>query len=334
MLKDAAGTAIGRVAAFYSRDQHEDQPTGGMGFFECTEDSRAAFMLFDACRDWLAAHGMEAMDGPINFGERDRWWGLLTDGFDREPNYMMPYTLPYYPAMFEAYGFQNYFNQYTYYMDSTEHGVTSVIHPSVLEKARRIYDSGEFDFRTIEKKHLEKYAEDFRSIYNQAWGNHAGVAELTAAKAQAMLGQMKPILDERLIWFAYHQGRPVAFFLTIPEMNQLFKHVGGRLNWLGKLKIGYHQLLKTNHKALGLVFGVVPDFQGRGMESAIALAYTRYSFQPGFQYRDFEMNWVGDFNIKMMRFVSQLGGKIVKTHVTYRYLFDRQQPFKRCPPIR
>src|SRR5699024_6840886 len=98
---------IGRVAAFIDRKTANtfDQPTGGMGFFECINDKEAAFLLFDTCKEWLEARNMEAMDGPINFGDRMNWWGLLVDGF-YEPNYGMFYHFPYYQQLFEAYGFQ------------------------------------------------------------------------------------------------------------------------------------------------------------------------------------------------------------------------------------
>ena len=74
---------IGRIAAFidFNLANTYDQPTGGIGFFECIDDDSAAGMLFDTAREWLREKGMEAMDGPINFGETDKYWGLLVDGF-------------------------------------------------------------------------------------------------------------------------------------------------------------------------------------------------------------------------------------------------------------
>ena len=89
-------------------------PPEGMGFFESVNDQKVAFMLFDACKDWLTQRGIEAMDGPINFGDRDKWWGLLVDGYELEPNYQQHYNYPYYKDLFEAYGFKTYFKQLTY----------------------------------------------------------------------------------------------------------------------------------------------------------------------------------------------------------------------------
>src|SRR5690606_4128573 len=113
LLQDDEGKDIGRIAAFYSlktMDQY-DQQAGGCGFFECIEDQKAAFLLFDSAKAWLQMKGMEAMDGPINFGDRDKWWGLLVDGF-YAPCYQCNYNPPYYQAFFEDYGFQVYFKQF------------------------------------------------------------------------------------------------------------------------------------------------------------------------------------------------------------------------------
>ena len=110
-----------------------------MGFFECINDKQAAHQLFDACKTWLQQHGMEAMDGPINFGDREQWWGLLVDGFT-PPNYAMPYNSLYYKELFESYGFQNYFNQYTYRRDFSRDGIK----PEILEKANRVFQNPDY----------------------------------------------------------------------------------------------------------------------------------------------------------------------------------------------
>ena len=111
LLKD--GQCIGRIAAFVNKkykSKGDDVPVGGVGFFECINDEAAAFLLFDTAKEWLSSEGMEAMDGPINFGERDRWWGLVVKGFI-EPLYCMNYNPPYYQPFFENYGFKVFFEQ-------------------------------------------------------------------------------------------------------------------------------------------------------------------------------------------------------------------------------
>jgi hypothetical protein len=324
--------AIGRVAAFINKKtaQTSEYTTGGMGFFECIDDAAAAKKLFECSVNWLTERGMEAMDGPINFGERDKWWGLLVDGF-YEPNYCMPYHHRYYKALFENFGFKEYFQQYTYWRP-----VVGQLPEVYQQKADRIARDPLFRFEHIKKNQLEKYAEDFRYIYNKAWAKHAGVREMPKAQAMSIMNQLKPVLDEEIVWFAYYNEEPTAFFIMIPELNQLFKNLNGKLKgtWdvTAKIKFLYYKWTGACKKMFGVAFGVIPEFQGRGLEGAIVMAAAK-KIQPMKRYTEFEMNWIGDFNPKMMRVAESAGGSIRKTHVTYRYLFDQTKPFFRMKTI-
>ena len=327
---DANGQTVGRVAAFVNKksvNKGNDQPTGGMGFFECVNDQPTAFLLFDACRDWLKERGMEAMDGPINFGDRDKWWGLLVDGFEIEPNYQQHYNFPYYQDLFEAYGFKTYFKQLTYGRKTRD-----PLSPKLARKAEKLHQDTGYTFRHMKLKQVGKYTDDFRIIYNKAWGGH-GVPDMSAAQAKAIINQLKPIIDEKIVWFGYYKEEPIAFFIMLPEVNQIFKHVNGKLDWLGKLKFVWHKWRKSCNKMFGLVFGIVPSHQGKGVEGALIMAARQMVQDDYHRYEDFEMNWIGDFNPKMLRVAEQVGGYIAKTHITYRKLFDETKEFKRHPFI-
>jgi hypothetical protein len=333
LLRNDKNEVIGRVAVFILDkivNKGNDQPTGGMGFFECIEDEAAAFMLFDHCKSWLQARGMEAMDGPVNFGSRDRWWGLLVEGFQYEPNYQTTYNFPYYQKFFEDYGFKLYFNQLTY-----ARNVMEPVAERLLYKADLIKKNPDYSFRIIKGKEMAKLPEYVRVVYNKAWANRAENPELTQAQAVGLVKQMKPILDERLLWFGFYKTDPVAFFISLPEINQIFKYVNGKLDWIGKAKFVWHKLLGTNKKAFGILFGVVPEHQGIGVDGAIIMAAAREQYQAGkMPYKEFEMNWIGDFNPKMIQVVEQVGGYVAKRHITYRKLFDESKPFKRHPILR
>ena len=328
IARDESGKTVGRIAAFVNRKtatKGNDQPTGGVGFFESIENQQVAFALFDKAKEWLEEHDMEAMDGPINFGERDKWWGLLVDGFDIEPNYCCNYNPPYYQEYFEEYGFQVYFKQLTF-----GRKVREPFHPRLYEKAKKAMEDPGYHFEHLRLRNLDKYTEDFRVVYNKAWARHSGVAEMSSLQAKALMKQMKPIIDEKIIWFGYYNDDPVAFYINLPEVNQIFKHVNGKLNLLGKMIFLYHKTFKTCKKMLGLVFGVVPEHQGKGLEGALVIATAEMVQKAYTQYDDLEMNWIGDFNPKMIRVVEQVGGDVVKTHHTYRKLFDETREFKRA----
>lgn len=332
ILLNDQGETIGRVAAFVNQKtthKGNDQPTGGMGLFECINDRAAAFMLFDQCKHWLQARGMEAMDGPINFGSRDRWWGLLIEGFDREPNYQCNYNFPYYRDFFEAYGFQVYFYQFTY--GRTVNGPLS---EKLAHKADLIAHDPDYTFRYLEKEELPKLAEYLHEVYNRSWANRSENPELTLQQAKMLVKQMKPIMDNRLLYFGFFKGSPIAFFLSLPELNQIFKYVDGQLNLWGKLKFLWHTFRKTNRKAFGILFGVVPEHQGKGVDGAIIMKARKVLQETYNRYDEYEMNWIGDFNPKMINVVEQVGGNIVKRHATYRKLFDASKPFRRAPILR
>ncbi len=329
ILKDESDNTIGRVAAFVNEKTSEkdnDQPTGGIGLFECIDNQDAANMLFDRCKEWLQERGMEAMDGPINFGERDRWWGLLADGFDIEPNYQCNYNFPYYLQLFENYGFQIYFKGFTFIRNTFD-----PFHPRIMEKSEILNKDKNYHFEHLRKKNLRKYGEDFRTVYNKAWANRDGVAEMSEDQAASIMEKMKPIIDEKIIWFAYYKGEPVAFYINLPEVNQIFKYVNGKLDLIGKLKFLYHKLRKTNKKMMGLVFGVSPEHQGKGLDGALVMATAQMVQKDYRRYPILEMNWVQDTNRKMILVVKQIGAEIGKTHNTYRILFDKNKVFERLP---
>ncbi|GCC51254.1 hypothetical protein SanaruYs_14750 [Chryseotalea sanaruensis] len=328
IVEDEAGAVVGRVAAFVNdktTNKGNEQPTGGLGFFDCINNQEVAFLLFDTCKNWLQAKGMEAMDGPINFGNRDKWWGLLVEGFEREPNYQCNYNFPYYKEFFETYGFQVYFYQLTF-----GRPMMGDLDSRLQVKADVAAKNPDYSFRYISKSD-NTLADKIRYVYNKAWAKRGEIPELTETQAKHIVKQMKPIMDEKLLWFAFYKDEPVAFFLSLPEVNQIFKHVNGKLNLLGKLKFVYHRWRKTNKKAFGILFGVVPEHQGKGVDGGMIMAFKKVMQEEYLRYEEYEMNWIGDFNSKMIRVAEQVTPNVVKRHATYRKLFDSQKEFKRYP---
>lgn len=336
IARNARGETVGRIAAFYNRemaDAAEGQPTGGCGFFESIDDQRVADLLFDAARDWLAAHGMEAMDGPVNFGDRDMWWGLLVKVFNDKPLYGCPHNPEYYIRLFENYGFKNYFNQHTYSRE-----LKSGLFPdNVYERVKRLKEEPAYRFEHIRKSRLKEYAEAFRAIYNGAWANFDGVKPIDRDHALALMRKMKPIIDEHLMYFAFYNDRPIGFFLMVPDLNGVIAPLNGRFGLLDKLRFLWR--LKVTRKAdriMGLIFGVIPEFQGKGIESGMIECFEqRVGKGPLKRYKDLELVWIGDFNPLMMRMVETLVvAKPYRMYTTYRYLFDREKEFHRAPRMR
>ncbi len=330
----ATGEAVGRIAAFYENNASDDyeQPTGGCGFFECIDNQQVANMLFDACRDWLKSKGMEAMDGPVNFGSRDAWWGLLVDGFQYQALYTNPYHQPYYKALFENYGFQNYFNQNTYVWRA-ESGVLSEV---ALEKARRVLSNPEYQIKDVTNTDLSEAAENLRTIYNKAWALFTGVKPMSEQEAQKLMQTLKPIIDPNLIYFAYHNDVPIGFFVMVPDLNCVIGKFGGRFGIIEKLRLMWElKVRKSCDRVFGIIFGITPEYQGKGIESAIMTYILENYIQTGRSpYKTFEFAWIGDFNPVMNKMIERyVCATRHKMHTTYRYLFDRTKEFTRCPRI-
>lgn len=331
---DADGQIVGRIAAFYDRESAsvEEQPTGGCGFFEAINDRELADTLFDAARDWLAERGMEAMDGPVNFGARDSWWGVLVDGFEFQPLYTNNYNFPYYKDLFEAYGFCNYFNQYSYRWVVGDDDLST----RIRERADRVLNNPEYRFTAIDMKNLEGAAEDLRQIYNKGWASFSGVKPMEREETQAMLRMLKPIIDPDLIYFAYHNDEPIGFFVMVPDLNRMIGKFNGKFGLWQKMQLMWDlKVRKCCDRVFGLIFGITPEFQGKGIESGI-IVYILYNYveKKRVPYKSFEFSWIGDFNPVMSRMIERyVCATRHKTHTTYRYLFDRTKEFKRCPRI-
>ncbi len=323
------GKIYGRIAAFISEKYSKgmEQPTGGVGFYESVNDQNVANQLFDHAILWLKSEGMEAVDGPINFGEKDRFWGLLVDNFKDINSYAMNYNPPYYKALFENYGFQKYFEQYIYWRD-----LKVPVQEVFVEKSERIKESGEYKIRNVQGISWDQLAEDFRTVYNNAWGGHHGFQPMPEIQSKKIIEALKPVIDRDIIVFVEHKGKPIAFYVNIPELNQIFRHVNGNLNWWGKLKFLYYKWRGVSNIMVGLVFGVDRDYHGKGVEGAM-IKWSEENIVSMNRYQTTTLTWIGDFNPKMIRIAENLGADLFRTLYTYRLLFDRDKPFKRAPIV-
>jgi hypothetical protein len=331
ILKDEMGNTIGRIAAFYDRVRSSvyRQLTGGIGFFEVTENKDAAFALFDTGKKWLASHGMEAMDGPINFGENDNNWGLLVDGFIQQ-GYGMPYHKKYYREFFEDYGFRNYYEQYSYHREVRgKDGKIEEFPPRIMKIAEWLSNRPGYSFQHFETAKKDKFVSDFVEIYNSAWAVFKeDFIPLTPEVLDDTFRKAKAIIDEDIIWFAYFNDKPIAFFILLPDLNQIIKPFNGRLHIWNMLRFVW---AKTTHKMTrmrAVVGGVLPAHQNSGVESAIFYKlYHVFKSRPW--YKELELSWVGDFNPKMTAIYEALEAYRAKTHITYRYMINDKLEFTR-----
>ena len=319
------GETVGRIAAFYNThtDEADYVRNGGCGFFESIDDQQVAYLLFDTAKAWLQEKGYESMTGPINFGENDTNWGCLVQGF--VPQALgMTYNLPYYKELFESYGFQLYYRQLGFHLD-----LQKPFPERFWKIAEWINKRQDFTYKHFDLKKTAQFVDDTVTIYNQAWSKlRKDFTPLDPASLYDELRKIKMIIDQEMIWYAYHDNEPIAFFMFLPDANQIFRHLNGKLHLVNKIRFLNYKRKKTITRARGTAAGIIPKFQNSGVESGIFYQLRQVmDLKP--HYTEFELSWVGDFNTKMISLYQATGAVHVKTHHTYRYLFDRERPFQR-----
>ncbi|NVO19136.1 MAG: GNAT family N-acetyltransferase [Bacteroidetes bacterium] len=317
VLFDDKNQLVGRVAAFINRKKafSFQQPTGGMGFFECIDDEGAARMLFERCKTWLSERGMKAMDGPINFGENDNFWGLLIEGFMPQ-SFGMNYNPPYYKRLFESYGFGPYFEQVTNHLD-----LKKPFPERFWKIADWVRQKPEYSFKSFSIDKADSFLADFREIYNDAWQFHENFTPIEDEALKRTFDDLRQIMVPDFIWFAYHEKEPIAFEIMIPDINQLIVHFNGKPTILKKIKVFLLGGKNIFTRSRITIMGVKPRYQKSGIESALFwhMDKTMKRFP---KYTEVELSWVGDFNPKMRAIHESVGASFAKKHITYRKLFD------------
>jgi uncharacterized protein YlzI (FlbEa/FlbD family) len=328
ILKNENDELIGRIAAFYNEEKAfaDKVSSGGVGFFECINNTKASGLLFDTAADWLRERGLQAMDAPINFGENDTNWGLLTEGFTH-PGFGMPYNFPYYKSLFEDYGFRTYFKQFSYHLD-----LTKKFPQRFWKIAEWIGKKPDFTFEHFKLNNFDKYIHDLIHVYNTTW---AGFKEdYTPLKYEDMyetMRQTKAFLDPHMIWFAYYKNEAISFFIMLPDINQILKKFKGKMNLWNMIRFKYYLSTGSVTRIRAMVAGVVPKFQNSGVESGI-FWHMNEKMKYKKQYKEIELSWVGDYNPKMISLYEAVGAVKAKTHHTYRYMLDPKVKFERFMP--
>jgi len=317
---DNNGQVVGRVAAFINEKKAfgYEQPTGGMGFFECVKNQEVAFLLFDAAKEWLIQNDMKAMDGPINFGENDNFWGLLIEGFS-QASFGMQYNPPYYQAFFEAYGFKTYFEQITNKLD-----LTKPFPERFWKIAGWVVKKEGYSFKHFRLKNRDKFLSDFETIYNDAWQFHENFVPISKQVLNDTIDKAKSFLEEDIIWFAYHGNKPIGLLVLFPDINQITKHFNGKMNLLNKLRFLWMKKRNVMSRARVVILGIIPKFQKSGIESGL-FWHLKGAVEKKPNLTELEISWVGDFNPKMRVLQDSMGADFSKKHITYRYIFDEDK---------
>lgn len=309
-----SGEVLGRIAAFinFEKMYDENKKVGCIGFFDCVNNPETAFLLFDTAIKWLVEHyQVVAVDGPVNFGENDKYWGLLIKGFT-SVSYGMNYNPPYYRDFFEGYGFKIQYKQLTTYVD-----LRKPLPERFNRIASRVLGNKQYSFKPFRYRERECFTNDFVLIYNQAWASFKNFRPMDVEVVRKSLAEMKPIMDQNVIWFAYADNKPAGFLLAVPDVNEILKYTGARFDWWGKAKFMFYKHRKGFSCLRVIVMGVVPEFQQRGLESGLVVHAYKEAMKNR-RYQHVQLAWVGDFNDKMIALHKAMGAIEDKQHATFR----------------
>lgn len=292
LATDPSGRVVGRIAGIINGKHLEkyDDSNGFFGFFESVKRYDVAHALLDAVREWLRMTGMKGCRGPTNPTMNDTS-GLLVDGFESEPSVLMPYNPPYYEEYLAKYGFDRAMSMWAYYIHKKY--VTTEKLKRGVELVKRRYPG--LRLRTIDMDRFQEEARTILHIYNDAWSKNWGHVPMTDTEFAQLVRDMKQIIDPRIVFLLDLGDRPVAFSISIPNINQLLKRVkDGRLMPLGLPKMLAYANFGGLYEVRTPLMGVLREFQGRGLDAVLHLAIIEQGQTYG--YDASEMSWVLDSN--------------------------------------
>ncbi len=312
------GRDIGRIAAIVDRNYNElarsdgaAGPAAFFGFYECVPEAAVSRALFEAAENWARQRGLRRVLGPMNPTTNDEC-GLLVEGFDSAPVFMMTYNPRYYPEQVEAQGYAKSKGLLAYLIDLADIPMERLTR--IAEKVKR--RNPDLVFRPVLKKTLARDLGKVKEVYNSAWEENWGFVPMTDAEVDFMAGRLKPLLMEGLIWLAEAGGEPVGFLLAMPDYNIALQPLRGRLltpKLLGSLPVllGWRKPDRTRV----ITLGVKAEYRSRGLETVMLIEGLRTGFHAG--VRESEASWILEDNVMMRRVLESIGGRVYKKYQIY-----------------
>lgn len=303
---------VGRIAGIVNdlHNEYNNEQTGFFGFFDCIDDSTVAEALFNAARDFVKSEGMQIIRGPMNFSTNDEI-GLLVEGFDSYPTFMMVYNPPYYIEIYEKLGLTKIEDVLAWYIDDKKPAAERVV--NIVEK---IKTRSRVKLRTINMKDFDNELEIVRTVYNAAWSKNWGFVPMTVEEFRHLANDFKQIVDPEMVFLAFIDDEPAGFSLAMPDYNQIFKKMHGHLFPLGLLKFLYYtKVHRTINGARLITMGVVHKYQKMGLDMVLFLETFIRGPERGYHWG--ELSWILESNVLMNKAAETMGARPYKRYRIY-----------------
>lgn len=313
-VAERGGRDVGRIMALEDRTYNEryNARTVFFGYFESEQDPAVARALFGAAEAWARARGADLMLGPTNPTTNDEA-GLLVDGFDSPPVFMMPYNPPWYADLVEGAGYRKAEDLLAYYIDIGQSPIERLERLAAISRKRY----PQVQYRPVRRRTIPTDLRKIKEVYNLAWEDNWGFVPMTDGEIDFMAERLKPLLVEGLVWLAEVEERPVAFLLATPDFNEIIQPLRGRL-----LSPGLPRFLagllgwRSTRLCRVLVLGAIKGWRSKGLEAVMLSEGFKVGYRLGFVGA--EASWVLEQNLPVRRVIETMGGRVYKTYRLYQ----------------
>jgi GNAT superfamily N-acetyltransferase len=303
---------VGRITAIVNAghiERHGEQ-RGFFGFFECEDDPTAATALFGASADWLHAQGMTAIRGPAN-PSLNYECGLLVEGFDTPPFFMMTHNRPYYASLVEGCGFGKAEDLYAFWGKAS---MLASLDSKLAVMVQGVKERFGVTVRPLDRKRFDDEVRMFLEVYNSSLGGTWGFVPLSAGEVSHMAASLKHLIVPELALVAEVEGKPVGTVFCLLDYNPRIKAINGRLFPFGFLRLLWNK--KSIKRMRAISTNVVPAYQSWGVGLVLAAALVRPALDWGIEEAEF--SWVLETNHLSKRTLERGGAIITKTYRMYQ----------------
>ena len=312
-LARRGGEIVGRIAAVEDRNFNafHKARTAYFGLYESVDDEGVAAALFAAARNWARWRGLDTLLGPLNLSTNYEV-GLLVEGFDSDPYVLMPYNPRYYGELFERCGLSKAKDLFAW-----ERSARTPPPERFARIAKKIRKHEDITVRSVNMRHFGAEVARIKEIYNAAWEENWGFVPMTDAEFDKLASDLKRLIEPDLAMIAEHRGEPIAFSLTVPDVNQALRHVKGRLTTFG-LPIGLARFLWYKRKidrVRLMALGVKAGWRRRGIDAVLIVETIRRTHELG--YSGGEISWTLEDNHLVNRAIEANGCTRTKLYRVY-----------------
>ena len=306
------GRVVGRVSAQVDEawNAHHSDRAGMFGFLEMEDDPEILPALLAAAEGWLRARGRDELLGPMDFTMNDES-GVLIEGFDREPMIKQPWHPPYYQQRCEEAGLEMQVDLWMWELDISDR---EKLLPVLFDLAAKVEPEHGVKIRKMSRRSLRKDMDRFAEVYNSAWARNWGFVPYSKTDLDQYAQELQLVFDAPWFMVAEKDGETVAVAITVPDVNQVLKKMGGRL-----LPFGWWTFLRKKHHIdrcrVGFL-GVKPEYQHTGVAAGLYVEHFEQANIGPVTWG--EMGWILETNRSMNRGMEAMNGRKVKTYRVYR----------------